>query len=446
MMQEKGRSFSHNEPPFGAGVGRLALTHWSDMKKGKRTPNSLLPCQMLALGPTLRQDGLYHSHAAAARIMRNDTIALWKDEGRRLPGFRYKLAELRPVVNREKFQRHPWMKELSQNAVKGGAIDAEDAITRYYTGQNRRPKFHGKSARKKFRADNGIGTVRIEDNRLVLPEKMGGPVKLLEPLRWPGKVIRECRISLRGGRWYASVRVEITREEYGKTHGEGRCGIDLGLSTFATIAWPDGSREKVDAPQPHRAAMKGLRRSNRKLARRKKGGKNWHKAKNELQRRHGRMTDIRKDFLHKLSDRVTANCRTLTVESLALKGWQRRWGRKASDLAPGEFLRQLGYKAEWRGNLQVKAEWSYPSSQICHDCGERYGKLALDIREWVCLACGVKHDRDGNAAANLRDYGPELPGDCPRSQCKTPHGGAVGAEVGTTADYSALAEIRPDCG
>ena len=107
MMQEKGRSFSHNEPPFGAGAGRPALTHWSDMKKGNRTPNSLLPCQMLALGPTLRQDGLYHSHAAAARIMRNDTIALWKDEGRRLPGFRYKLAELRPVVNREKFQRHP---------------------------------------------------------------------------------------------------------------------------------------------------------------------------------------------------------------------------------------------------------------------------------------------------------------------------------------------------
>ena len=406
----------------------------------------MLICQLIGLDPTARQECLYHSHAAAARVMRNDMVALWKDEGKRLPGFRYRLKELRPVVNRSKFQQHPWMKELNQNAVKGGAIDAEDAITRYYSGQNRRPKFHGKNVRKRFRADNGVGTVRIEGNRLMLPEKMGGTVRMLEPLRWPGKVIRECRISERGGRWYASVRMEISEGEYGKAHGEGRCGIDLGLSTFATVAWPDGSVEKVDAPEPHKQALTALRRANRKLSRRKKGGKNWQKVKLELQRRHSRMAYIRKDFLHKLSDRVTANCRTLTVESLSIKGWQRRWGRKTADLAPGELLWQLEYKANWRGNEFVKAAWHYPSSQICHCCGERGRKLALKEREWVCPACGVKLDRDGNAAENLRDYGPELPGDCPRSQCKTPPSGAVGVEVGTTADYSASAEIRLDCG
>ena len=112
------------------------------------------------------------------------------------------------------------------------------------------------------------------------------------------------------------------------------------------------------------------------------------------------MANIREDFLHKLSDRLTANCRTLTVESLSIKGWQRRWGRKTSDLAPGELLRQLEYKASWRGNEFVRAAWHYPSSQICHGCGERGRKLALNEREWVCPACGVKLDRDGNAAEN----------------------------------------------
>ena len=406
----------------------------------------MLICQKIALDPTLEQAALFHAHAAAARIMRNDLLALWMDEGQRLPGFRFKLGELRPAANRRKFQNHPWMRELSQNAVKGGAIDAEDAISRYYVKQCRRPKFHGKNARKRFRADNGVGTIRVDGNRLALPAKMGGPVRMLEPLRWPGKTVRECRISLRAGRWHASVRLEISEGEYGKNRGEGRAGMDLGMETLATIAWPDGSIEKVCVPEPHRLALKALRRANRRLSRRKKGGKNWQKAKLELQRKHGRMANIREDFLHKLSDRLTANCQTLTVESLSIKGWQRRWGRKTADLAPGELLRQLEYKANWRGNEFVRAAWHYPSSQICHGCGERGRKLALNEREWVCPACGTKLDRDGNAAENLRDYGPELPGDCPRSQCKTPAVGAVGVEVGTTADYSALAEIRPDCG
>ena len=239
----------------------------------------MLICQKIALDPTLEQAKLFHAHASAARIMRNDLLALRVDEGRRLPGFRYKLGDLRPVANRQKFQRHPWMRELSQNAVKGGAIDAEDAISRYYAKQCRRPKFHGKNARKRFRADNGVGTVRVDSNRLALPAKMGGPVKTLEPLRWPERVIRECRVPLRAGRWYASVRVEISEGEYGKYHGEGRTGIDLGLETLVTIAWPDGSIEKVCAPEPYRRALKALRRANRKLSRRRKGGKNWQKAK-----------------------------------------------------------------------------------------------------------------------------------------------------------------------
>ena len=206
--------------------------------------------------------------------------------------------------------------------MKGGAIDAEDAIRRYYVKQCRRPKFHGKNARKRFRADNGAGTVQVDGNRLALPAKMGGAVKMLEPLRWPSKAVRECRISLRAGRWHASVRLEISDGEYGKGHGEGRAGMDLGMEALATIAWPDGSIEKVECA------------SNRYSRRRwppcaaptaswpggRRGGRNWQKAKTELQRKHGRMANIREDFLHKLSDRLTANCRTLTVESLSHQG------------------------------------------------------------------------------------------------------------------------------
>ncbi len=237
---------------------------------------------------------------------------------------------MRPVANRDKFDRHPWFADLSQNAVKGGQMDAQDAIARFYSGQNRRPRFHGKSRALAFRGDNGPGTVKLGGKTLTIPGKAGGAVRTKEPLRWPGKEIRECRIKEKAGRWYASVRVEIDETEYPHQCGAGVLGIDLGLKTFATIAYPDGTIEKVDAPEPMKRSLKALRRSERKLSRRQKGSKNRQKAKIAVAKRYSRMASIRKDFLHQLSHRVTANAQVIQVESLSLKGWQKLWGRKTS--------------------------------------------------------------------------------------------------------------------
>ena len=116
------------------------------------------------------------------------------------------------------------------------------------------------------------------------------------------------------------------------------------------------------------------------------------------------MASIRQDFLHRLSHRITAAAQVVQVETLSLKGWQRLWGRKTSDLAPRELLRQLEYKAKWRGGTFVKVARDFPSSQLCHDCGERKGKLALEVRWWRCSGCGALQDRDANAALNIIDW------------------------------------------
>ena len=123
----------------------------------------MLICQVIELEPSQRQATAFYSHAAAARIARNDVIALWREEGKRLPGFRLKTGELRPEVNKVKYADHPWFREVSQNAVKGGMIDALDAIERYYNGQNERPRVHGKNRRLRFRIDNGVNTVKADD-------------------------------------------------------------------------------------------------------------------------------------------------------------------------------------------------------------------------------------------------------------------------------------------
>ena len=149
--------------------------------------------------------------------------------------------------------------------------------------------------------------------------------------------------------------------------GDGAAGIDLGLSTFATIACPDGTHRKVEAPEPIRRSMKALRRTQRKPSRRKPGSKNRGKVRTAVAKGHRRISNIRKDFLHK----VTAEVAVVQVEGLSIKGWQRRWGRKTSDLAPAEFIRQLEYKLDWRGGELVTLPRHFPSSQVCHDCGSR---------------------------------------------------------------------------
>ena len=182
-------------------------------------------CQVIILEPTPERAALFRRHAAAARIARNDLIAVWKDEGRRLPGFRCTLTGLRLVLNAAKDTARPWFRALSRDAVKGGYIDAEDAIGRYYAKQSRRPRFHGKASRRRFRADNGVDTVQADGKRLIFPRKLGGAVRVGEAVRWSDKPVREGRVSELGGRWYASIGQEIGRAEDGVTCSVTFCWV-----------------------------------------------------------------------------------------------------------------------------------------------------------------------------------------------------------------------------
>ena len=114
-----------------------------------------------------------------------------------------------------------------------------------------------------------------------------------------------------------------------------------------------------------------------------------------------------------------------------LQGWQRRSGKKTGDPAPSEFLRQLAYKTDWRSGALDTLPRSFPSGKLCHNCGRHYAGLSIGERRRTCLQCGVVHDRDANAALNLRDHGPELPGDCSWMPCKTTDAVAAAVEPGT---------------
>jgi putative transposase len=178
-------------------------------------------------------------------------------------------------------------------------------------------------------------------------------------------------------------------------------GIDLGVSVLATLS----TGEQWPGPKALRSLLDRLRRLSRSLSRKVKGSRNRDRAKRRLARLHARIANIRRDGLHKLTTHVTRRFHAIGIEDLNVRGMlaNRRLARAIADMGFHELRRQLSYKAAWRGGQVVVIDRWYPSSKTCSCCGHLLEELALGARSWTCPACGVLHDRDINAAVNLKN-------------------------------------------
>jgi putative transposase len=176
-------------------------------------------------------------------------------------------------------------------------------------------------------------------------------------------------------------------------------GLDLGIKSMVALS----TGESVGNPKYFAQDEKKLAKAQRRLAKKQKGSKNRAKARLKVARIHARIADRRRDYQHKLSTRIMHENQVVCVESLAVKNMVKNHAlaKAISDVGWGEFVRQLDYKARWYGRTLVKIDRFYPSSKTCHACKHELDSLSLDIREWVCPACGVVHDRDTNAALNI---------------------------------------------
>jgi putative transposase len=203
------------------------------------------------------------------------------------------------------------------------------------------------------------------------------------------------------GRWFVSITVDTPEDSpLPKAENQGAVGVDLGVSALATLS----TGEVVTGPKAHKALLTRLQRLSRSLSRKAKGSKNREKAKARLARLHARIANIRNDALHRLTTNLTCRFHTIGIEDLNVRGMvkNRHLSRAVSDMGFFEFRRQLNYKAAQRGGRIVVADRWHPSSKTCSCCGHVLETLPLAIRKWTCPACGVTHDRDVNAAVNLK--------------------------------------------
>ena len=357
----------------------------------------------IRLAPNNRQASFFDRCAGTARFTWNLGLARWRElyEAGEKTGWRKINAE----VNARKKDDLAWLYELpcevTNNAMRDLGKSFQNFFRRVKAGDSKvgYPRFKSK---KRAKPSFGLEArqTKLKGKKIKLPKL--GWVKTREKLRFPGKIL-SARITKTAGHWYASINVEVDGSWSYPHSCENQAevvGIDLGLKDLAVLS--DGTR--IEATRVLRKNELKLRRINKELARRTKGGKNWYKTKEKLSRLHKRITDIRRDVTHKMTTNIVKHFGVIGVEDLCVKGMARtNLAKSVHDAAMSEALRQLEYKAPLAGGTIIKADRWYPSSKTCHVCGVIRESLTLNIRQWACDSCGTEHDRDDNAAQNLRN-------------------------------------------
>ena len=208
------------------------------------------------------------------------------------------------------------------------------------------------------------------------------------------------------GKYYASLLFDDGQPNAPATTDGKAVGIDLGLTHFAITS--DGS--KFDNPRHLKKREKNLKRKQQKLSRKVKGSSSRTKARKIVARVHERVTNTRKDFQHKLSRKLVNENQVIVVENLAVKNMVKNHNlaKAISDCGWSEFTRQIKYKSEKEGKTYLEIGRFFPSSKTCHVCLNQVGSLPLEVRSWTCSSCNTKHNRDINAAINIRDEGLRL--------------------------------------
>lgn len=364
-----------------------------------------------------------------ARLAYNFGLAKWQEYYK--AGIKKSYLDLKKEFNAIKKEKYPFVYEVSKYATQQPFLNLNEAFKKFFRdlkqGKVSYPKF------KKKRLNYGsyyIGGDQVKlTNKPKISKKLNiqskdniyikvpnlGYVKLREPLKFNGK-INSITISQNADKFYVSFSIEISKEEYDKTHklpkqtNQG-IGIDIGLKSFVSLS----NGLEIKAPKPLNKLTRLLIKRSRQLSKKQhpktkgevlkgiKKSNNYIKATMKLNKVHKKIANIRTDFLHKLSSSVVRYYQFIGLENLNVKGMMNnhKLAKSLSDVSFYEFRRMLEYKANYNNKNIVVADRFYPSSKTCSSCGSIKDTLTLKDRVYICDACGLKIDRDYNASLNL---------------------------------------------
>ena len=315
--------------------------------------------------------------------------------------------------------RFPWLGDcpLPSNAMSQSIRDFARAKGSYFRkgeyGRNR-PRFASRNDNiQSFRNCDPIR--HMDGNRYPLSRKLGSVrIRKRDRLRYPIENLSSWTVKRENRTYYLVLLFDVDIQP--KTQAEGRIGIDLGVKDLLTLS----TGEKIDYPNRLRRLEEDVKREQRKLSRRTKGSNNYRRQRAIVAKAYAKLRRYRDNFQHQLSHRLIEENQFIGMETLMVRNMTRKAKKNAEGIRNGQsrkramnrsilrdgwsgLVDKLSYKAEWYGRILVQVDRFYPSSKLCHDCGHKYKGLRLSEREWVCERCGIPHDRDVNAALNIRD-------------------------------------------
>ncbi|NUP25078.1 MAG: transposase [Streptomyces sp.] len=344
-----------------------------------------------------------------ARVVFNDAVRAREDARKADQPFP-SAAELskRLITEAKQTVERSWLGEVSAVVLQQSLRDADTAYRNFFAslkGERKGPKLgpprlkSRKGSRQSIRFTANARWSITDAGRLSLPKI--GAVKVKWSRTLPATPTSVTVIKDAAGRYFASFVIDTdpAADAARMPETSRTIGIDLGLTHFAVLS--DGT--KIDSPRFLRRAEKKLKKTQKELSRKQKGSKNRAKARLKVARAHAQVADARREFHHQLSTQLISENQGIAVEDLAVAGLARtRLAKSVHDAGWAQFIGMLKYKAERYGRTLVQVGRFTPTSQTCSTCGAVDGPKPLNIREWTCSACSTVHDRDHNAAINVK--------------------------------------------
>jgi putative transposase len=334
------------------------------------------------------------------RVVWNDALAICK-QADKLPGYN-KLSAL--LTQSKKNEDREWLKSVSSVPLQQSIRNLDVAYRNFFNSRNGKrkgkklgsPNFKKKANQQSAEFTNAAFS--LKDGEVYLA-KIGDlkPIWSRELPSAPSSVtvIKDC-----ANRYFLSFVVEVQSVQIEAKNQS--IGIDLGIKTFAAMS----NGEKAQSPI-YKTIDRKIRQLQKKLARQQKGSNRRNITRLRIAKLHNQTSDLRKDFLHKLSTKIVSENQTIVLEDLNVSGMvkNRKLSRAISQQGWREFRTLCESKSEkFSRNFQVISRWE-PTSQICSDCGFRWGKIDLSVRSIICLNCETEQDRDENAAKNIEMVG-----------------------------------------
>jgi putative transposase len=332
----------------------------------------------------------------------------YKETGKGLS--RFAIQSLLPNLKQE----NEWLSDAYSQCLQSVALNLSTAYKNFFEKRGGFPKFKSKHGRQSIQYPSNV---KIDGYCIKLPGKVG-KIYCKQNRSFEGK-IKTTTVSLNpDGKYFVSILVDdgkelprsafmceashIKRDRIASVDGNA-IGIDLGITHFAITS--DGS--KYNNQRLTNKHSRNLKKKQQSLARKTKGSNTRTKARKLVAKVHSKVKRVREDFLHKLSRKIVNENQVIVVENLNVKGMvcNHNLAKAISDCGWGQFCTMLKYKSEWFGKIYIEIDRWFPSSKTCNVCLNKVDSLPLDIRNWTCCKCNTQHDRDVNAAINIRNEG-----------------------------------------